>query len=308
MQARNVTPLRLYMKATVLTENRIPDLPSASGVEIIGPVAYVIGDDSPYLYLLDAATLAVLSRVALFDTAAFGTGRIPKATKPDLEAMTALTWPDGRAGVLVLGSGSTPAREVGWFVPVAGQPPQRVDLSALYQQLRTQLPPGVGLNLEAAATTEAELLLLQRTVGRADAALLFALPLAPVLHQLAGTAGAPVPAARRLVFELPQIDGCPAGFSGATFVQGRLFVAASVENTRDAVLDGAVLGSFVGVVELAGPHATFARLAWADGRPYAGKVEGLAVRQQLADGQVELLLVTDDDAGGSTAATAHLIM
>ncbi|GAB3571687.1 DUF6929 family protein [Hymenobacter daeguensis] len=296
------------MTATILSENRIPDLPSASGVEIIGPVAYVIGDDSPFLYLLDAATLAVRSRVALFETDAFGTGRIPKAAKPDLEAMAALTWPDGQAGVLVLGSGSTPAREVGWFVPVAGQAPRLVDLGPLYQLLRAGLPAGVTLNLEAAATTETELLLFQRTVGRADAALLLVLPLAPVLRQLAGVAPAELPRPHQLVFELPQIDGCPAGFSGATFVNGRLFVAASVENTMDAMLDGAVLGSFIGTVDVLGQKATFARLGWADGRPYYGKVEGIAVRQQLPDGQFELLLVTDDDAGGSTAATAHLTL
>lgn len=294
------------MTATILTENPIPGLPSASGIEILGPVAYVIGDDSPYLYLLDAATLAVLSRVALFETDAFGTGRIPKATKPDLEAMAALTWPNGQAGVLVLGSGSTPAREVGWFVSVTGNAPLRVDLGPLCRQLRAQLPAGVALNLEAAATTDTELLLFQRTVGRADAALLFVLPLAETLVFLTSPTGATPPAVHQLVFELPLIDGCPAGFSGATFVDGRLFVSASVENTADAVLDGAVLGSFIGVVDVAAHTATFAQLAWADGRAYHGKVEGLAVRQQLADGQFELLLVTDDDAGGSTAATAHL--
>ena len=296
------------MQATVISENQIPGLPSASGVEIIGPTAYVIGDDSPFLYLLDAATLALRSRVALFETDAFGTGRLPKATKPDLEAMTALTWPGGRAGVLVLGSGSTPARATGWFVPVAGQAPQRVDLSPLYARLAALLPAGVALNLEAAATSGTELLLFQRTVGRADAALLFSLPLADTLAFLTGTAGAMPPAVHQLVFELPLVDGCPAGFSGATFADGWLFVSASVENTADAVLDGAVLGSFVGVVDVAAGRATLARLAWADGRPYRGKVEGLAVRRQLAPNQFELLLVTDDDAGGSTAATAQLIL
>lgn len=294
------------MTATILSESPIAGLPSASGVEIIGPVAYVIGDDTPYLYLLDAATLAVLSRVLLFETDAFGTGRIPKVTKPDLEAMTALTWPDGRAGVLVLGSGSTPAREAGWFVPVSGGAPQRVDLSLLYARLRAHLPAGIAFNLEAAATTETELLLFQRTVGRADAALVFVLPLARVLRFLAGEAKAELPEPRQVKFELPAIDGCPAGFSGASFVNGHLFVSASVENTTNAVLDGEVLGSFVGVVDLQTAKATFARLAWADGRAYHGKVEGLAVRQPLAAGQFELLLVTDDDAGGSTAVVAHL--
>ena len=297
------------MTATILSENPIPGLPSASGVEIIGPVAYVIGDDSPVLYQLDAATLALTGRIPLFDAGpAFATGRLPKPDKPDLECMAALVWPDGRPGLLLLGSGSQPNRARGWFVPTQNPVPETVDLTALYASLAAQLPVGVALNLEAAATTATELLLFQRTVGRADAALLFVLPLAETLAFLTSPPGAGPPAVHQLVFELPLIDGCPAGFSGATFADGLLLVSASVEDTADAVLDGAVLGSFVGVVDVAAGTATFARLAWADGRPYFGKVEGLAVRQQLADGQFELLLVTDDDAGGSTAATAHLIL
>ena len=293
------------MRAAVLSEINIPGLPSASGLEIVGRTAYVIGDDSPYLYLLNAATLAPTGRVQLLETSGFGPARLPKLEKPDLECLVALRWPDGRPGLLLLGSGSLPNRARGWFVPTEGhQVPEAVDLTALYDTLRIQLPAGVALNLEAAATTATELLLFQRTVGRADAALLFILPLAAVLGFLQGNA--PVPAAHQLVFELPLIDGCPAGFSGATFVDGCLFVSASVENTADAVLDGTVLGSFVGVLDVPAGTAEFARLAWADGRAYLGKVEGLAVRQHLAPGRFELVLVTDDDAGGSTAAVAEI--
>ena len=293
------------MTAIIHSEIILPGLSSASGIEIIGTTAYVIGDDSPYLYQLDAATLASIGRVPLFDAAGFATGRIPKPEKPDLECLVALTWPDGRPGLLLLGSGSLPTRARGWFVPTESpQVPEAVDLTALYDALRAQLLIGVVLNLEAAATTATELLLFQRTVGRADAALLFVLPLVAVLDFLQGNA--PVPAAHQLVFELPLIDGCPAGFSGATFVDGRLFVSASVENTADAVLDGEVLGSFVGVLDVLAGTADFARLAWADGRAYLGKVEGLAVRQHLAPGRFELVLVTDDEAGGSTAAVAEI--
>ncbi|GAB2695170.1 hypothetical protein GCM10011495_09150 [Hymenobacter frigidus] len=293
------------MMATIHSEIILPGLSSASGIEIIGDTAYVIGDDSPYLYQLDATTLASTGRVPLFDATGFATGRIPKPEKPDLECLVALTWPDGRPGLLLLGSGSLPTRARGWFVPTESpQVPEAVDLTALYDALRAQLPSCVVLNLEAAATTATELLLFQRTVGRADAALLFVLPLAAVLDFLQGNA--PVPAAHQLVFELPLIDGCPAGFSGATFVDNCLFVSASVENTADAVLDGEVLGSFVGVLDVPAGTANFARLAWADGRAYLGKVEGLAVRQHLAPGRFELVLVTDDDAGGSTAAVAEI--
>ena len=88
------------MTAPVLSENVIPGLPSASGIEIIGNTAYVIGDDSPWLYLLDAATLAPMRRVPLLAGANAGpdAGRLPKLDKPDLECLAACTWPDGRPG------------------------------------------------------------------------------------------------------------------------------------------------------------------------------------------------------------------
>ncbi|RZL09768.1 MAG: hypothetical protein EOO62_13750 [Hymenobacter sp.] len=145
---------------------------------------------------------------------------------------------------------------------------------------------------------------MQRSVGGGPA-VLFALPLEALTHLFEPRWAAPG-AVRMLAFELPVLEGYAAGFSGATFVDNKLLVTASVEATADAVADGAVLGSFVGVVDLAAQTATFARLAWADGRAYLGKVEGLAVRRTPTPGQHELLLVTDDDQGGSTALVAEL--
>ena len=295
------------MTATILSEAAIPGLPSASGIEVVGPTAYVIGDDSPFLYGLDAATLTPTGQVQLFaaDPNPDNSGRLRKLDKPDLEALAAVRWPGGRAGLLLLGSGSLANRARGWFVPTpANAHAEPLDLAPLYAQLQPHLPAGAVLNLEAAAASATELLLFQRTVGRADAAMVFRLPLAKTLAFLAGQAAAP--AVRVVRFELPVIAGCPAGFSGATFHGDRLFVTASVEDTNDAVLDGAVLGSFIGLVDLETQTAAFAHLAWADGRAYHGKVEGLAVRRALDAGRWEVLLVTDDDAGGSTAVVAEL--
>ena len=302
------------MTATILSETVLPHLPSASGVEIIGPAAYIVSDDAPFLYQLDAATLAPMGEVQLFETSDFGTGRIPKAAKPDLENMAAVVGPAGAAGLLLCGSGSRPNRETGYFVglPAADAPApaaprfvQRLDLSALYAQLRDQLPAGATLNLEATATTATELLLLQRTVGGGPA-LLFMLPLdAALTHLFEPREPAPAPK-RVLSFALPTLAGHAAGFSGATYVAGRLLVTASVEATTDAVADGEVLGSFIGLVDLAAQTTTFARLTWADGRAYLGKVEGLAVRRTRGPNWLELLLVTDDDQGGSTALVAEL--
>jgi hypothetical protein len=304
--------------ATILSETTLPHLPSASGVEIIGAAAYVVSDDAPLLYVLDAATLAPVSQVQLFESTDFSTGRIPKATKPDLESMAAVVSPSGAAGLLLCGSGALPSREAGYFVgvPAASATPeatvprfvQRLDLSSLYAQLRKHLPSGTTLNIEATATTSTELLLLQRPVGGGPA-ILFGLPLAPTLaHLFELHSPAPAPT-RVLSFILPTLEGYIAGFSGATFVAGKLLVTASVEATHDAISDGAVLGSFVGVIDLAAPGtATFARFTWADGRAYFGKVEGLAVRRHPSPTRLELLLVTDDDQGGSTALVAEILL
>lgn len=301
------------MHALIHREVALPNLPSASGVELVGDALYIIGDDSPWLYRLNAATLAAGQPTALFETVHFNAGRIPKHLKPDLECLTILHTVDGEIGLLALGSGATAAREQGYWVPLTGPDnlPGTVyplSLAGLYGALRRLLPVGATLNLEAAAATETELLLLQRTVGNfTDGNLLFRLPLAATLDFLYRRQLQPPPV-RVQRFGLPAIDGKPAGFSGAVWFEGYLFVTASVEDTADAVLDGAVLGSFVGVLSLDGNTATLVRLVWPNGRSYLGKVESIAVRQQLAPGRFELLLVTDDDAGGSTAVVAELTL
>lgn len=303
------------MTVTLLSETQLPHLPSASGVEIIGATAYVVSDDAPLLYLLDAATLAPVSQIALFASTEFETGRIPKASKPDLESMTAVVAPSGAAGLLLCGSGALPSREAGYFVglpaptasPETAAPRfvQRLDLRPLYALLRARLPKGALLNLEAAVATDHTLLLLQRPVGGGPA-LVFELPLAATLAHLFEPCTPAPPPLRVHRFTLPLLEGHAAGFSGAALVGGQLLVTASVEASADAVADGASLGSFVGRLDLAAQTATFAHLRWADGRAYLGKVEGLALRRALGPNEWELLLVTDDDQGGSTALVAAL--
>ncbi|GAB2953842.1 hypothetical protein GCM10027048_18890 [Hymenobacter coalescens] len=303
------------MHATILREIALPRLPSASGIEVVGDTAYIIGDDAPLLYCFDTKALTPSQPLALFETAHFSSGRIPKNLKPDLECLTAVTSADGEHGLLVLGSGATAAREVGFWVALGvGAPPAAsvypLSLTALYQLLKAQLPAGVVLNLEAAAATADSLLLLQRSVGTAAGNLVFYCPLAATLDFVRHrTSQAPTVQVQR--YELPHIQGKPAGLSGAAAFEGQLFVTASVEDTTDPVADGEVLGSFVGVLDPAvrskrAQPTRLTQLQWPDGRAYRGKVESVAVRRRLGPGRYELLLVTDDDAGGSTAVEVEL--
>ena len=89
--------------ANILIEGPLPDLPSASGVEILDTGAYIIGDDLPFLYQFDATTLTITVRIALFDAGtAFASGRWPKLDKLGLECMAALVWLDGRSELLLV--------------------------------------------------------------------------------------------------------------------------------------------------------------------------------------------------------------
>lgn len=305
------------MRATILQETPLPNLPSASGIEIIGEVAYVIGDDSPFLYQLSASSLAAGEKVPLFETAHFSTGRIPKDVKLDLECLTALTTPMGEVGLLVLGSGATAAREQGFWVPLPGTTGAAASvyplaLGGLYGALRPLLPADIILNLEAVAATATELLLFQRTVGAATGNLVFRLPLVATLDYLHHRTPQ-LPPVHRQFAELPAIAGKPAGFSGASWFADELFITASVEDTQDAVLDGVVLGSFVGILQLTKESerplpVALAQLKLPNGKPYRGKVESVAARRRTGPGRYELLLVTDDDAGGSTAVAVELVV
>lgn len=301
------------MVATILRQLDLPNLPSASGVEIVGDTVYIIGDDSPYLYRFTASDLRPGQHLTLFETAHFSSGRIAKAIKPDLECLTTLTTATGETGLLVCGSGATTARENGFWVPFSASQGEAatvypLTLSGLYAQLRKLLPAGVTLNLEAAAATTTELLLFQRTVGSTAGNLVFRMPLAATYDYLQHRT-TQAPAVKAQGFQLPTIKGKPAGFSGACTFEDKLFVTASVEDTADAVLDGEVLGSFVGLLDLDQPAnrpMVLAHLKLPDGKPYQGKVESVAVRRQLSSGRYELLLVTDDDQGGSTAVLVEV--
>jgi hypothetical protein len=302
------------MQALIQRELPLPNLPSASGIEVMGDTAYIIGDDSPFLYRFDVRSLTPNRPVTLFETAHFSAGRIPKALKPDLECLTAVPADQGHTALLAMGSGATTAREVGFWVELA---PNKADasvyplsLTPLYQRLKALLPKGIELNLEAAAATSDALLLFQRSVGTAAGNLVFSCPLAPTLAFIRHrTTQAPVVQVQR--YALPAIAGKPAGFSGATVFEGKVFISASVEDTTDPVADGEVLGSFVGLLGGGAKSARpvpvqLAQLQRPGGQPYRGKVESLTVRRALGSGRYELLLVTDDDQGGSTAVVVEL--
>jgi hypothetical protein len=299
------------LRATILSSAPLP-LPSASGIEIVGETAFVISDDAPFLYRFGAADLVPNEPIRLFETAHFSSGRIPKALKPDLEAMTYLPpLPHDFGTLLLAGSGASSVREGGFWIDFGLQSASSltvfpVSLTVLYQSLRQYLPAGQALNIEAMAATAEHLWLFQRPVGTTAGRLGFRFKMEDAYAAIRPPHRVP-PTIRPRLYTVPEVDGYPGGLSGATFFEDRLFVTASVEKTHDPVLDGEVLGSFVGILDPKKRlNGHFAQLTWPDGKPFREKVEGVAVRRKTAV-SYELLLVTDDDRGGSTVLVVEVV-
>lgn len=300
-----------HMQVKILNKILFTDIPSASGLEIIADQVYIVGDDSPFLYVLDVNSLTLTHTIPLFDSKDFSSGRIPKALKPDLECLTTLEI-DGEHYLLALGSGSAPTRDKAYTikVPANGSDAAEVreySLEPLYSTLRrhNEILNGDLLNVEAAAATaQGDLFLWQRAaLNGANVVLQF--KTSEFMQSLPGP-GTQLPAFVSTPFNLPDINGLSARFSGAFAYQQMLFFTASVENTADAIQDGEVLGSFVGYIPVPAreygstnlPIQT-ALIRETDGRVYKGKVESIAIQKKEGQNRYRGLAITDNDDGAS---------
>jgi hypothetical protein len=280
---------------TLLRRLPLDGIPSASGVEPWQGGWLLIGDDAPCIFRLDR-NRRVTDRWTLVPGQP---DRIPKARKPDLEAMTLVPLPEGPL-LLVFGSGSkSPQRDTIYMVdPEEPEAVQSRNATPFYRALAEagRLKEDE-LNLEAAAADADTLWLFNR-----GPTLVFSLPLEGLLTHLAGAG--PPPAIRAIHVDLPTLEGYASGFSGATLhPDGRsILFTASVERTANWYDDGPIVGSLVGVLPLLdlreGVKPRCAPLTL-EGKNLAVKVEGIAVERLEKDGSLGLILVTDSDGGGS---------
>lgn len=215
-----------------------------------------------------------------------------KHLKPDFEAACPLPV-EGGPGVLLLGSGSTPARMRASRVTLAaeGCTFAVAGLAPFYRQVAAALGLREDqLNLEGACRVGDRLRWFQR--GNAAAGV----PTASVDVDLAGLlAGAPahkitITGVRR--YDLGHVGGVALAVTDAVaLADGRILVSAAAEDTPNAVDDGPNVGAAVALLD---DDAVLAVAALPAPSGLAPKIEGLAVREQTADG-VRLLAVVDAD-------------
>lgn len=293
------------MKIKVLHKQALDEIPSASGIENVSGSFWVIGDNSPWLYKLDN-TFNTLYKYKVFSDDSLENNVIPKHRKHDYEAMTVMQW-DGDSVLFLFGSGSkAPFRFQGLKINLKdpGKYQEKFDLTGFYQRIMDEAKlDEEELNLEAATVLNERLLLFNRGKNKL---------ISINLQEFQKFIRQENEHLKMKVYsiDLPSIDGINAGFSGATSDEknDRIIFTASVENTADWVSDGAVLGSYVGVIEMGLLHNHFqptCTLLTENEKPLLIKVESVAI-QEVSTQKLNCILVTDSDGGQSELLEVEL--
>jgi len=283
------------MKIKLFDYKEVPSFPSGSGIEFYDDKVFLVGDDSREVLVLNKRWKE-LERVPLLP----GTEtRVPKATKSDLEATTIVTI-NRIPRLLILGSGSlAPNRNKAILFNLDSYLKDEFDLTVFYNRISKA---GIkNLNIEAAALVEDHILLGNRGNRKNPANQLIITRNAFWKHQQQAEISL-------VDLDLPLKDIKGIGISGLAYslLNDCLIFTASTEQTDNAVDDGALGDSYLGIIEnasrkigrkslkvnelinLGGVHELFKGF----------KIESVCIQSEKTN-RMKLHLVADNDTGKS---------
>ena len=226
------------MKIKLSDYKEVPSFPSGSGIEFYDNNVFLVGDDSREVLVLNKRWKE-MERVPLLP----GTdNRMPKQTKSDLEATTIVTI-NRIPRLLVLGSGSLERnRNKAILFNLDSYLKDEFDLTAFYNRIGKA---GIKtLNVEAAAMVEDHILLGNRGNRKNPLNQLIITRNAFWKHQQQAEISI-------VDLELPLKDSKGIGISGLAYslLNDTLIFTASTELTDNAVDDGSIGDSYLGIIE-----------------------------------------------------------
>ncbi|WP_227977364.1 DUF6929 family protein [Capnocytophaga felis] len=286
------------MKIKIQKISNIEDFPSGSGLGANGEKLYAIGDDSPFLYVIDS-DFQVENKISLLEvpTEDFKSNRIKKKKKADFETLEIISENE----LVIFGSGSkSPQRDVFVRVFLNESTIERYSISMLYTHLR-ELPllKDLELNIEATAFSDGFLYLFNRTNN-----IIIKFDYQEFISYLKTEN---LPKIEIIQVSLPKIEGIEAGFSGATFFdKSKILFTASVEATDDTYNDGEIIGSLAGIIDISDFQK--AKVTHYNFIPSENpiKVESVTILPSKSTRNTNVVFITDDDNGNTKLIKATL--
>ena len=280
-------PLR-YAEGADASLDRPAHVRAGSGLTWLGDRLALVQDDANFVALADPATglaRAIPLPAGEGGLRQFDDERGNKRFKLDLEACTAVPHASGGETLLAFGSGSAARRERILRIAGAAGAEPRVELReavTFYARLREARDfSGSELNVEGAVWRLGRIVLLNRgngapVDGRAPVNATCEVGWDDLRAYLDGPGAHPPPPPQSIIqYDLGELGGHRLGFTDALAAGFSLLYTATAEDSPNAVDDGPVAGSALGVVEPDGT-ARWTVLEDAGGTPFTGKVEGVA--------------------------------
>lgn len=287
-----LTELKSLLLAQSTQPNRPAHLSAASGLVQVGPWLYVVADDELHLgkFSLTGDNAGDLYRCFV--------GELPmeteerKAEKPDIEVLTLIPQfnNSSQQALLALGSGSKKNRHLSAMIPLdsngnISSPAEIIDLSPFYEFLKSEIGK---LNIEGAAIVKDDIFLFQRGNKKNKLNASIRIELDEFYRVLSQPHKHHEPRIKITPYDLGEIAQVPLCFTDATSLpNGEIIFTASAENTSDSYLDGACMGSVIGMLNSTGDLRLL--------EPINKKVKLEGVEATEHGKTIQLLLVTDAD-------------
>jgi hypothetical protein len=278
-------------QAELLSVKALDSFPSASAIEFSDGRFYVLGDDAPYMIVLD-------SSFHLVDTVRYSEDtsyRISKEVKADIESATIIPYTDQKF-LYALGSFATDRRMKLFYFPL-GDPHHYVaiDMSKHFRS-HPYIPE---TNFEGLAFVNSKLVIANR--GNRTHKINKLVIAGSRFNEYIATDSPPV-------IDILLDTTTTIGISGLCYSEeeDKLFFTASEEDTPSAIADGVIGDSYIGWINRFSTRMNersikpdgVIKLSSIDKTLDKKKIESVCIEKQTGDAVI-LDLVSDDDKGHS---------
>lgn len=250
---------------------KILGIGSASGLVYQNDTLYVISDSSSYLYQYKISE-EKLNKIALVENPQ---ENIVKKDKPDFEAITAKG-----TNLIILASGSTQNRTMVIEYKTKSGKVKSKNSADIYTLLKKQLNiKDDELNIEGLIIDEQATYFFQRGNGEQGKNGI-------IYSEFVDE----YPIFKFIAFDLPKIENTATTFTDAILVNQKIYFLAAAEDTASTYLDGEVLGSILGSIDLKTMKLeNYVQIS------NKHKFEGITLFKQ-SENEIEFLLCDDNDS------------